>query len=149
MSIKELKSKNILKKIFFLLKTERFLSLILYNKVLMNKLLITINDYKTINELKIKINEKRDKNKNKKAETYKRNRDSLLSITKSKQSKKLSIIDKTNLEEIIYSHDHYHNENILKYIKQKELKEIDQQYSKCSEVIDKFIDGGIDKVLMM
>ena len=79
---------------------------------------------KEINE--IKINEKRDKNKNKKAETYKRNRDSLLSITKSKQSKKLSIIDKTNLEEIIYSHDHYHNENILKYIKQKELKEIEE-----------------------
>ena len=79
---------------------------------------------KEINE--IKINEKSDKNKNKKAETYKRNRDSLLSITKSKQSKKLSIIDKTNLEEIIYSHDHYHNENILKYIKQKELKEIEE-----------------------
>ena len=79
---------------------------------------------KEINE--IKINEKTDKNKNKKAETYKRNRDSLLSITKSKQSKKLSIIDKTNLEEIIYSHDHYHNENILKYIKQKELKEIEE-----------------------
>ena len=79
---------------------------------------------KEINE--IKINEKSDKNKNKKAETYKRNRDSLLSITKSKQSKKLSIIDKTNLEEIIYSHNHYHNENILKYIKQKELKEIEE-----------------------
>ena len=79
---------------------------------------------KEINE--IRINEKSDKNKNKKAETYKRNRDSLLSITKSKQSKKLSIIDKTNLEEIIYSHDHYHNENILKYIKQKELKEIEE-----------------------
>ena len=79
---------------------------------------------KEINE--IKINEKSDKYKNKKAETYKRNRDSLLSITKSKQSKKLSIIDKTNLEEIIYSHDHYHNENILKYIKQKELKEIEE-----------------------
>ena len=79
---------------------------------------------KEINE--IKINEKSDKKKNKKAETYKRNRDSLLSITKSKQSKKLSIIDKTNLEEIIYSHDHYHNENILKYIKQKELKEIEE-----------------------
>ena len=79
---------------------------------------------KEINE--IKINEKSDKNKNKKAETYKRNRDSLLSITKSKQTKKLSIIDKTNLEEIIYSHDHYHNENILKYIKQKELKEIEE-----------------------
>ena len=77
---------------------------------------------KEINE--IKSNEKQEKNKNQKAVIFNRNKDNLLSTSRSKQSKKLSIIDKSNYEEIIYSHNHYHNENILKYIKQKELKEI-------------------------
>ena len=79
---------------------------------------------KEINE--IKSNQKHEANKNKKVEIFNRNKDSLLSTSKSKQSKKLSIIDKSNYEEIIYSHNHYHNENILKYIKQKELKEIEE-----------------------
>ena len=79
---------------------------------------------KEINE--IKSNEKQEKNKNQKAAIFNRNKDNLLSTSRSKQSKKLSIIDKSNYEEIIYSHNHYHNENILKYIKQKELKEIEE-----------------------
>ena len=74
----------------------------------------------------IKSNEKFEKNKNQKPVIFNRNRESLLSTSKSKQSKKLSIIDKSNYEEIIYSHNHYQNENILKYIKQKELKEIEE-----------------------
>ena len=58
MPIKNVKSKYILEYIFSLIETEKFLSLILYNKYIMNQLSVSINDYKSINELKNKISKK-------------------------------------------------------------------------------------------
>lgn len=89
---------------------------------------------KEINE--ININEISDKEKNEESENNKINKKTKKSnkspvkkankIKRSKETKKESL--NSNLEEIIYSHNRFHNENILNYIKQKEYKEI----SECS-----------------
>ena len=88
---------------------------------------------KEINE--ININELSDKNENlegqnknnskiKKSKSSK----SKKSSNKNRQKKQNKESKKSDFDEIIYSHNRFHNDNILDYIKQKEMKEI----SECS-----------------
>ena len=88
---------------------------------------------KEINE--INMNEISDKDKNLKEN--KKNKSKLTEIKSSKIKKsskhnKQKINEKetqkSNFDDIIYSHNRFHNENILDYIKQKEMKEV----SECS-----------------
>ena len=76
-----------------------------------------INDKKE--KFEDKVNESNQSTKENKTKMYKKTK-------KEKTNNKEKINQKK--EDMIYSRDHFHNENILKYIKQRKLKEI----SECS-----------------
>lgn len=92
------------------------------------------NDSLLQNEInEININQESDKEKkeeeSKKPEKIKEKKINIAKKTKKKRPNKTNINkNKENKDGITYSHNQYHNQNILNYIKQKELKEI----SECS-----------------
>ena len=75
----------------------------------------TDNNKEKDNAITKKIKEKKIKSEKKQKKEKTNNKNNIKS-------------NKENEEKMIYSHNHFHNENILNYIKQKELKEI----SECS-----------------
>ena len=105
---------------------------------------------KEINDINIKEeNEKETNNKDEEKKISKKVKEK--KIKSEKKQKKEKFDNKKNIKsnkekevDIIYSHNHFHNENILNYIKQKELKEI----SECSfkPKINKKIGFEVNKI---
>ena len=76
------------------------------------------------------INDKKEKFEDKGNESNQSTKENKTKMDKKTKKEKTNNKEKINQkkEDMIYSRDHFHNENILKYIKQRELKEI----SECS-----------------
>ena len=76
------------------------------------------------------INDKKEKFEDKGNESNQNTKENKTKMDKKTKKEKTNNKEKINQkkEDMIYSRNHFHNENILKYIKQRELKEI----SECS-----------------
>ena len=76
------------------------------------------------------INDKKEKFEDKGNESNQSTKENKTKMDKKTKKEKTNNKEKINQkkEDMIYSRDHFHNENILKYIKQRKLKEI----SECS-----------------
>ena len=104
------------------------------NEILNNNSENNINEINHKNEndssLQKDINDKKEKFEDKGNESNQSTKENKTKMDKKTKKEKTNNKEKINQkkEDMIYSRDHFHNENILKYIKQRELKEI----SECS-----------------